>query len=484
MIHNAPSVVVSHMTTPLAIVWFRQDLRITDNPALRAAATHGRILPVYILDDDAAGLWSMGGASRWWLHHSLHALNQLLGGNLWVMRGDASTLLPTLAASHKASLISWNRCIEPWRVQQDKVIKSRLVDAEIPVHVAEGSQLFPAGSITKDDGTPYKVFTPFYRRALASGLPRASEETPDFTCINCTQPASRLDDLGLLPRHNWSAGLARTWTPGTTNAQLQLQKFLDDGLTDYREGRDYPARASVSRLSPYLHFGEISPAQVVAAVEQWGQHGGLETQSAHFVRELLWREFSYALLHFFPTLTQENLKPEFDRFPWATDSHALQCWQQGQTGFPLVDAGMRELWQTGYMHNRVRMIVASFLVKNLLVHWQEGARWFWDTLVDADLANNSCSWQWVAGSGMDAAPYFRIFNPVTQSIKFDTQGEYIKRYVPELAKLPVKYLHDPGSAPDPVLAAAGIKLDETYPRAIVDLRATRQRALDAYQTIR
>lgn len=472
------------MPKTVSIHWFRQDLRILDNPALVAASKHGRVLPVYILDDANADSWSMGAASRWWLHHSLQALDRSLSGKLWVLRGDASELLPELATTHKAGLVTWNRCYEPWRITRDTQLKTVMRERGVAVDSSNGCLLFEPGAVIKGDGTPYKVFTPFYKQAL-SLLPdsRAMAHAAVPELHSCEQAADKIDQLQLLPATNWYSGLQQSWHPGEAGARDTLRLFLDTGLQSYRDGRDYPARQSVSRLSPHLHFGEISPQQALSAIQQRAQEDGTESQAEHFVRELMWREFSYALLYTFPDLTTQNLKPLFDHFPWRKNEQLLQKWQQGQTGFPLIDAGMRELWRTGYMHNRVRMIVASFLVKNLMMHWSEGARWFWDCLVDADLANNSCSWQWVAGSGMDAAPYFRIFNPVTQSQRFDADGAYIRRFVPELAALPLPYLHDPSSAPADELARAGIQLDRNYPRAIVDLRETRASALAAYKSL-
>ena len=469
----------------LAIHWFRQDLRVNDNFALAAAARHGKISPVYILDDVNAQEWRIGAASRWWLHHSLHALNRSLQGRLWILHGNAAQLLPQFAAEQQASLITWNRCYEPWRVRRDEKLQLELQERGIAVQTDNGSLLFDPGSVIKDDGSPYKVFTPFYRQARARlAQSNVSTQLDKFELQNCSQPEDKIDKLELLPAINWYQDMQDQWQPGETGAQRTLQNFLDSGLPDYQKGRDFPALRNVSGLSPYLHYGEISPRQLVTQVQQQAQVDSCEAASEHFIREIIWREFSYSLLHFFPNLTTRNLKPVFDHFPWSTDGQLLQKWQQGQTGFPLIDAGMRELWQTGYMHNRVRMIVASFLVKNLMIHWNEGARWFWECLVDADLANNSCSWQWVAGSGMDAAPYFRIFNPVTQSLKFDPDGTYIKRFVPELSALPIPFMHDPGSAPRQELDRAGVIFGETYPRAIVDLQETRKHALAMYKTLR
>lgn len=472
------------MPTNTVIMWFRQDLRLSDNPALLKAIGQGRVLPVYILDDGLE--WPLGEASRWWLHHSLSALNESLQGNLWILQGDAAKLLPQFAAEHSASHVFWNRCYEPAMIRRDSLIKARLTKDGITASSQNGSLIWEPWENLKQDGTPYKIFTPFYKHAIANNPPAAPSiaANTNFDTVKCLQQRDRLDKLELLPGFNWHTHISARWQPGELGARTRLQNFTENALHDYRDGRDHPAKRSVSMLSPHLHFGEISPREAATVVKQAGDIDSAEEQAAHFVRELAWREFSYYSLYHFPHICQQNMKPQFDRFPWINDQTNLRLWQRGQTGYPLVDAGMRELWQTGYMHNRVRMIVGSFLVKNLMIHWQEGARWFWDCLLDADLANNSCSWQWVAGSGADAAPYFRIFNPVTQSIKFDPEGIYIRKYVPELNGLSNKAMHDPSSATAAELEKAGIVLGEQYPRAIVDLKESRARALDAYKALR
>jgi deoxyribodipyrimidine photo-lyase len=472
------------MPANTVIMWFRQDLRLSDNPALLNAIQQGRVLPVFILDE--GNDWSIGGASRWWLHHSLLALNESLQGNLWILRGDAAELLPQLAREHSASYAFWNRCYEPSIIRRDSLIKEQLTAVGITATSSNGSLIWEPWENLKQDGTPYKIFTPFYKYAIANNPPAAPSPAANanFDTVKCLQGKNRIDDLNLLPEINWYEQIASQWQPGELGARQRLQNFTENGLYDYRDGRDYPAKRSVSMLSPHLHFGEISPREAASVVKQAGDIDSNEEQAAHFIRELAWREFSYYTLYHFPHICQQNMKSQFDRFPWVKDQKSLCLWQQGQTGFPLVDAGMRELWQTGTMHNRVRMIVGSFLVKNLMIHWLEGARWFWDCLLDADLANNSCSWQWVAGSGADAAPYFRIFNPVTQSTKFDPEGSYIRKYVPELNGLSNKAIHDPSSAAASELEKAGVILGEHYPRAIVDLKESRVRALDAYKALR
>jgi deoxyribodipyrimidine photo-lyase len=472
------------MVQPI-IVWFRQDLRLTDHPALDEAVKTGQpIIPLYILDDKNAGDWAMGAASRWWLHHSLHALNTSLAGHLVCLSGDALKILPDLIKKANASAVYWNRCYEPWRVNRDKAIKASLEESGIEARSFNGSLLYEPWAIKKDDGTPYRVFTPFFRRGcVAAGEPPQPLAAPKKINFAPTPENTKpVDALGLLPTTiRWDKKMAPYWAIGEKGAQQRLHDFLDDGLDNYKEGRNIPSQNNVSRLSPYLHFGEISPRTVWYAIRQRMMADGLEKDGDHYLSELGWREFSYSLLYFNPTLPTEPLQSRFNAFPWVKDDKALHAWQRGQTGYPIVDAGMRELWETGYMHNRVRMIVGSFLVKDLMLHWAEGEKWFWDTLVDADLANNAASWQWIAGCGADAAPYFRIFNPVGQGEKFDPDGTYVRRFVPELAKLPDEVLHRPWEAEPLVLKSAGVTLGKTYPHPVVDHKIARDRALEAFK---
>ena len=471
--------------SPPLIVWFRQDLRLADNPALAAAvATGAPVIPVHILDDEGAGVWRRGGASRWWLHHSLAALGDDLrvrGAPLILRRGRAAEELDTLIAETGASGVFWNRCYEPAIRTRDEAIKSGLEARGVQARSFNASLLFEPWTVATQGGQPFKVYTPFAKACRAADAPPRPVPAPHAIRGPATAPRSlALAELGLLPtRPDWAGGLRAAWVPGEAAAQIRLERFLAAAITDYKEQRNRPDIEATSRLSPYLHFGEISPRQLWHAAR--GREGG---GPDHFVSELLWREFSYHLLFHFPDLPARNWRSSFDAFPWGEDPAGLAAWRRGRTGFPIVDAGMRELWQTGWMHNRVRMIAGSFLVKNLMLPWQLGKAWFWDTLVDADLANNAASWQWVAGCGADAAPYFRIFNPILQGEKFDPDGAYVKRFVPELARLPAQFIHRPWEADEATLRAAGVELGRSYPRPIVDHGKARDRALAAFATLK
>jgi deoxyribodipyrimidine photo-lyase len=464
-------------------MWFRQDLRLADNPALVDACGRGEIIPIYILDDENADSWKIGGASRWWLHHALEDLNRSLNQGLQLFKGEASAILSVLAHQTGAEAIVWNRCYEPWRIVRDANIKSALKGQGLDVQSFNGSLLWEPWQVLKKDSTPYKVFTPYYRRGCLSAVaPRQPIPIPKSINISKTSNHSlRLEDLNLLPKINWDGEMNARWDISEAAAHTRLDEFVMDDLQDYREGRNFPNKPNVSRLSPYLHFGQISPNIAWHRASEAGAFVTNEQSLDTFLSELGWREFANYLLYHFPKLPTDNLQARFDLFPWAENTDAdLKAWQRGNTGYPLVDAGMRELYNTGYMHNRVRMVVGSFLVKNLLVHWHHGERWFWDCLVDADLASNSASWQWIAGCGADAAPFFRIFNPITQSEKFDKQGAYIRRYVPELANLPDKYIHAPWLAPSEILTAAGVGIGIDYPAPIIDIKESRERALAAF----
>ena len=469
------------MSKGIAIHWFRQDLRITDNPSLETAAEFDAVLPIYILDDENSQEFKMGSASRWWLHNSLQSLNESLDGKLSIYSQNPEIVIQELLKKYEVKAVFWNRCYEPWRIDRDIDIKAYLDDKNIENKSFNSHLLWEPWDISKDDGTPYRVFTPYYKKGcLNTEEPRLPSKNLKIDTIFYDQDCEQIDTLDLLPRINWYSQIQEAWKPGEEGAQKRLDQFLEEGLLDYKEGRNFPFKENVSRLSPHLHFGEISPNEVWYQAKTKESVSGIQKSLEHFLSELGWREFSYYLLYHFPSLPKQNFQAKFNKFPWIKNESFLESWQKGETGYPIVDAGMRELWQTGYMHNRLRMVVGSFLVKNLLIDWREGEDWFWDCLVDADLASNSAGWQWVAGSGADAAPYFRIFNPVTQGLKFDPEGEYTKKYVPELKLLPNKFLFSPWEAPKEILEKAGIELGKDYPEPIVDLKYSRELALEAF----
>jgi deoxyribodipyrimidine photo-lyase len=467
-----------------AIVWFRQDLRLRDNPALQAAAKlGGAIVPVYILSDAEEQEFAAGGASRWWLHRSLSALDDDLrshGSRLSLLRGPALECLHAAGARCGAGAVFWNRRYEPAAVARDLEVKSRLRADGLVAESFNGSLLREPWEIHNGSGRPYRVFTPFKRRVLEDLDPPAPLRIPSRWSAPRVWPESlSLEDLRLLPAIKWYETMERTWKPGEAGAHARLRSFVRKPLADYAKARDRPDQDGTSALSPHLHCGEVSVRQVWHALR--APRGKL--RDSPFVSELLWREFAHHLIYHFPHTTLRPLDRRFERFQWSADAAHLRAWQRGRTGIPIVDAGMRQLWATGWMHNRVRMIVASFLVKNLRIHWLQGARWFWDTLVDADLAANTLNWQWVAGCGADAAPFFRIFNPRTQAARFDPAGDYIRRWVPELARLAAPHVHAPHAAPAAALEAAGVRIGTNYPAPLVDLAESRQAALAAYQAL-
>lgn len=468
----------------LAIVWFRRDLRLADNPALAAAVAAGHeVLPVYIHAPDEEAPWQPGAASNWWLHHALLDLSARLDDRLVVRRGPSLETLRALIAASGAVALYWNRLYEPASIARDTAVKQAIRADGLALSSHNAALLFEPWELATRQREPYRVFTPFWKRLLEFGLPDPEPDSVAELRLAGADAIRRLGglsvaDLGLLPSVPWDNGLAAAWQPTRAAAEGRLGSFVADGLADYADARDRPGQDGVSRLSPWLHFGQLGPRELVAAARPAGE------AAAAFLRELGWREFAHHLMYHFPDTPERPLDRRFDTFPWADDRAALEAWQQGETGIPLVDAGMRELWQTGWMHNRVRMVVASLLTKNLLQPWQAGARWFWDTLVDADLANNTLGWQWTAGCGADAAPYFRVFNPVLQGERFDPDGRYVAQWVPELASLAPRWIHRPWEAPASVLDAAGLARDSCYRRPLVDLRQTRERALDAWSRIR
>ena len=463
-----------------AIVLFRRDLRLADNPALVAAcAKHDRILPACIHAPDEEAPWAPGAASRWWLHHGLEALRGQLaaqGGDLHLLAGDTLDHLRALIRATGAIAIHWNRRYEPAGIASDTALKAALHEDGLDVHSHAGHLWREPWTLATDAGPPYRVFTPFWRKLRAS-LPDPKPLPVAHAREWLRQPGSLpTAALGLLPTIRWDAGLASSWTPGEAGAHALLEIFADDAVANYAKGRDLPARHGTSHLSPHLHFGEITPTQIQRMLQDRATRTDTRKRPdlEPYLRELGWREFAHHLLYHFPHTPNANFNPRFDGFRWAAaDEMLLERWRRGRTGIPLVDAGMRELWHTGWMHNRVRMVVASFLTKNLRQHWQHGAGWFWDTLVDADLANNTLGWQWVAGCGADAAPYFRVFNPYLQAAKFDPEAVYLKRWLPELASLPPKVIHEAWRHPSALVGRG-------YPTAMVDLGASRDAALAAW----
>ncbi len=482
------------MTHGPILLWFRQDLRLADHRALAVAiATERPVIPVYILDDETPAAWKMGGASRWWLQASLKALAsdlEGLGSRLILKRGSSPVLLEQLMDETGADMVHVSRSYEPWARKLEEEVAERFQGKGRTLRRFHGVLLFEPENPKTKAGDPFRVFTPFYKACLELGPPKAPLPRPEgwLPGPGAWPESDPLDEWELLPsRPDWAGGLRESWQPGEAGAEARLNDFLDEAMAGYSEGRDRPDKPGTSRLSPHLHFGEVSPHRCWQAVEDRlaADGDGKDARGGRsFLRELVWREFSYHLLFHWPDLPEKAFRPEFEKFPWDEDETALLAWQRGRTGFPIVDAGMRELWETGWMHNRVRMITTSFLIKDLLIPWQAGEAWFWDTLVDADLASNSASWQWVAGSGADAAPYFRVFNPILQGRKFDPTGAYVRRYVPELAKLDTAYLHAPFEAPAEVLSAAGIELGTTYPQPMVDHGKARKRALQAYEVVK
>jgi deoxyribodipyrimidine photo-lyase len=478
------------MASAPSIVWFRRDLRLRDNEALQAAIERGgAVVPVFILDSAAEGLGASGAASRWWLHGSLAALARDLaarGARLILRRGDSVEQLRSLVAETGARAVCWNRVHEPAALALDARLRDALAELGAEARIGEGQLLFDPETVRNRSGGPFKVFTPFWRycatlarpRPLAAAVPRALRAPAN-------SPRSDVLELWALrpSRPDWAAEFSESGEPGEAGARRRLATFVENAMDDYRTQRDRPACDGTSRLSAALHFGELTPRQVCAAVEAASAESGVMPRSRGaqvFLDEVGWREFAYHLLHHFPETPECPLRPEYATFPWQRDEALQEAWRRGRTGYPIVDAGMRQLWRTGWMHNRVRMIVASFLVKQLLQPWTDGAAWFRDTLVDADLANNTLGWQWSAGCGADAAPYFRIFNPVLQGEKFDPHGDFVRRWVPELARVPVRFIHRPWEATPEILAVAGVRLGTDYPQPIIEPKAGRERALRTF----
>ncbi|RIA55159.1 cryptochrome/photolyase family protein [Dichotomicrobium thermohalophilum] len=470
------------------ILWFTRDLRLRDHPALQAAARNGPVIPLFILQDQDTVRWPLGGASKWWLARSLRSLARDLkekGSRLILRRGDPAAILAALAQETGAAAVYWSRAYEPDLIRAQEDARGALEKAGIAVKRFGGRILFEPETISTQEGSPYKVFTPFYKALLARGDPSEPLSALDTLPAPVAWPESdTLESWALEPtKPDWAGGLRATWTPGEAGARDRLAWFLDEAAADYDEMRDRPDIDGTSRMSPHLTWGEISPRQIWHGAKPHAE-GSAQKGIESFLSEVVWREFSYHLLFHWPALPDTSWREEFREFPWDENEQALRAWQCGRTGYPIVDAAMRQLYEIGWMHNRCRMITASFLIKDLLIPWQRGEEWFWDTLVDADLASNSAGWQWAAGSGADAAPYFRIFNPVKQAERFDPEGAYVREYVPELAGMPAKHIHAPWEAPSKILRDAGVHLGETYPEPIVDHGKARKRALAAFQQIK
>ena len=463
------------------ILWFRKDLRLDDNPALLEAIEHENVIPLFVFDPNIDEYARIGGASLWWLERSLVSLNNQLNNKLRVLVGNSYDLIFNICEDKKIESVYWNRCYEPDRIVVDTEIKTKLKDNNIQVKSFNASLLWEPWKIKNKSGNFYKVFTPFYKRGcLQSDKPRTPLKKPKKN--NFLKLDGNFKDYEFKYKESenkWYAKFKKYWEPSEFNAHNSFENFLATSSEQYAEGRNFPSKKNVSRMSPYLHWGQISPFKLWHDAKNNMKGTSLET----FLSELAWREFSYHLLYYYPDINKNNLKPKFNNLKWSNDDDLLDKWKKGETGYPIVDAGMRELWQTGYMHNRLRMVTASFLIKNLLIHWKFGEQWFWDCLLDADLASNSASWQWVAGTGSDAAPFFRIFNPMTQAQKFDKEGVYIRKYVPEIAKLPNKFIFNPWLADKQTLKDSNVELGTNYPFPIIDYTSSRKRALEEFKKI-
>lgn len=475
---------------PVSLVWFRNDLRIADHPALQAAVARGGVvIPVFVHAPDEEAPWAPGGASLWWLHQSLRSLGatlESLQSRLIIRTGNSLEQLQALVNETGASAVFWNRRYEPVVTARDTAIKAKLRAAGLLVESFNGALLHEPWTVQNQSGKPFQVFTPFWKNCLAKPDPAAPLAAPAKLTSPSRWPKSvPLAELELEPKIKWAEGMRAAWQPGEAGAKKQLDRFLAAAFADYTDKRNRPDLQGTSRLSPHLHFGEISPRQIWHSVRRHAEKSNFAAwRTSQYLAEVGWREFAHHLLHHFPHTPTEPLREDFKKFPWRKDAEFLRAWQKGQTGYPIVDAGLRELWTTGWMHNRVRMIVASFLVKDLLLSWREGAAWFWDTLVDADLAQNTLGWQWTAGCGADAAPYFRVFNPRSQGEKFDPRGDYVRKWCPELARLPDEHLHQPDKAPPEILARAGVVLGKNYPAPIVNHAIAREVALEAFAKLK
>ncbi|MEO1043246.1 MAG: deoxyribodipyrimidine photo-lyase [Pseudomonadota bacterium] len=478
------------MISDPVLVWLREDLRLSDNPALRHAADTGRpVVCLYVLDDETPGPWAMGGAQRWWLHHSLRTLQEAInkiGGVLILKRGRGEEVVPEVCKELAATAVYWNRRYMSWQIEQDKGLKAALSDDGVDVESFNGRLLNEPWTIKTKTGGPYRVYTPYWKQVQTLDL---EDAIPAVRKLKAPSPLPASDDLvswNLLPTNpNWAAGFEPIWEPGEAAALRRWRAWVKTYAGRYNSERNRPDLDSTSRMAPHIHFGEISIKMMYRDVSALMADGAIDAEEGKtFLSELVWREFSYHLLFYNPDMFDLPLNKKFTEFSWENSDRYFEAWTKGMTGYPIVDAGMRQLYQEGHMHNRVRMIVGSFLVKDLLVDWRRGMAWFWDTLVCADAAANTASWQWVAGCGADAAPFFRVFNPVTQGEKFDPDGAYVRRHVPELAHVPAKHIHAPWKAPKDVLEQAGVRLGDSYPEPMVDHARMREEALSRYQAIK
>ncbi len=470
------------MKEKVSIHWFRQDLRIQDNPSLSYLLNnHEKVVCVYILDEINCDR-KIGSASKVWLFHALENLNQQLDGNLIFLKGDSFKEINNLTKFFDIQEISWNRCYEPWAIRRDKKIKEHF-GKNFKVNSFNGSLLWEPWEVLKENGTPYKVFTPYYKRGCLSKPQPREPKITNLRIYKHNFKQTNLVDLELLKNKEWEKKILTSWKVSESSAKSIMLNFFSEGVDNYSEGRNFPSKKNVSRLSPYINWGQISVNTLwyeVTKIKSYTKNNSIDV----FKSELGWREFAFYLLYHFPNLQTDNLQTKFDKFPWSDNEKLYKSWIVGKTGYPIVDAGMRELWQTGYMHNRARMIVGSFLVKNLLNDWRRGEEWFWDCLFDASVASNSASWQWVAGTGSDSAPYFRIFNPITQSQKFEPAGEYIRKFIPEIQRLPDKYIHSPWETPITIQHESKTLIGRDYPKPIVELKKSRELALSAFASIK
>ncbi|TPW25925.1 cryptochrome/photolyase family protein [Pararhizobium mangrovi] len=472
------------------VVWLRNDLRLDDNPPLAAAAETGRpVVPLVVFDEESKDVRQLGGAHKWWFHHSLESLATSFrgkGSQLTLRRGEGAKIVPEVMEEVGADALVFNRRYDEGSRAVDDAVVEALGD-DVAVTRYAGNLLHNPDEVETNSGGYYKVYTPFMKTVMKQKR-RAPVDAPSgFKQPDSFPKSDKLEDWDLLPtKPDWSGGIRDFWTVGEKAAHDRFADFCDECLGGYDAGRDKPDKDATSRMSPHLRWGEISPIRLWHTANAYAERrktipsGDLES----FLQELVWRDFNYNLLYNFGPMATKDFNSRFDDFPWKSSKKSLEAWQAGKTGYPIVDAGMRQLWETGWMHNRIRMVVGSFLTKDLLIDWREGERWFWDTLVDGDIASNTAQWQWIGGTGADAQPFFRIFNPITQSERFDKNGDYIRRFVPELKDLPTKVLHAPWDADEETLEKAGVKLGETYPKPIIDHKKARDRALGAYDEVK